>query len=137
MKYNSGEDFLNTLYKNLHMEEVVMHTASRSDNPEAKIAKYMKRLEDAHKMASDNKHKLDILKEFYYQKYVIKELPESYVELQKKIALEEGRGYIEVKENDRKEMLHQLQLNQKKSLDVSGRSRTVSSMFCFWIYLHM
>lgn len=33
MKYKNGEEFLNRLYSNLHMEEVVMHTASKSDTP--------------------------------------------------------------------------------------------------------
>lgn len=29
MKYNTGEDFLNHLYKNMHMSDIVMHTAKK------------------------------------------------------------------------------------------------------------
>lgn len=29
MKYKNGEEFLNSLYDNMHMEEVVMHTAKK------------------------------------------------------------------------------------------------------------
>ena len=40
MKDYSGEAFLNKLYKDLHMSDVVMHTANSSDNPSEKISKY-------------------------------------------------------------------------------------------------
>ena len=41
MKYQNGEDFLNHLNKNMHNEDIVMHTASKSDTSEEKIKKYM------------------------------------------------------------------------------------------------
>ena len=117
MKYQTGEDFLNHLNKNMHNEDIVMHTASKSDTPEEKIKKYMERLEKSHNKAKDNKHKMNILKQFYYNKYVIKTLPESYINLQKKIAHEQGYGNINITKEMKQEMLFQIQTEQKNSLN--------------------
>ena len=117
MKYQNGEDFLNHLNKNMHNEDIVMHTASKSDTPEEKIKKYMERLEKSHNKAKDNKHKMNILKQFYYNKYVIKTLPESYINLQKKIAHEQGYGNIDITKEMTQEMLFQIQTEQKNSLN--------------------
>ena len=38
--YDSGEEFLNELYKDLHISDIVMHTADKSDSPTTKINKY-------------------------------------------------------------------------------------------------
>ncbi|MBE6158006.1 MAG: hypothetical protein E7160_04355 [Firmicutes bacterium] len=115
--YKNGNDFLNKLYSNMHMEDVVMHTAEKSDTPDEKIGKYLDRLERVHNMAKDDSHKMDLLKEFYYRKYIINELPESYVELQKRIAREEGHGDLEVTDEMREELLKNIQSDQKNSLD--------------------
>lgn len=117
MKYQNGESFLNHLNQNMHLEEIVMHTASKSDTPEEKIRKYMERLEQTHDMAKDNKHKMNLLKKFYYKKYIIEELPEFYVKLQEKIARERGYGNLEATEGVKKEMLKQIQNDQQSSLD--------------------
>ena len=117
MKYQNGEDFLNHLNKNMHNEDIVMHTASKSDTPEEKIKKYMERLEKSHNKAKDNKHKMNILKQLYYNKYVIKTLPESYINLQKKIAHEQGYGNIDITKAMKQEMLFQIQTEQKNSLN--------------------
>ena len=118
MKYKNGEEFLNSLYNNMHMEEAVMHTAEKSDSPTEKISKYLERLERTHDIAKDNPHKMEILKQFYYNKYVIKELPESYINLQKKIARERGYGDINVTDEMKEEMLSNVQKEQEKSLDM-------------------
>ena len=76
MQYQNGEEFLNYLNKNMHLEYIVMHTAEKSDTPVKKINKYMLRLERIHNMTKNNKHKMDILKQLYYDKYIIDELPE-------------------------------------------------------------
>ena len=116
MKYQNGEDFLNHLNKNMHTEDIVMHTASKSDTPEEKIRKYMERLENSHNKAKENEHKMNMLKQLYYNKYVIKTLPESYINLQKKIAHEQGYGDINITEEMKQEMLSQIQEEQKNSL---------------------
>lgn len=118
MKYKNGEEFLNSLYNNMHMEEAVMHTAEKSDSPTEKISKYLERLERTHDKAKDNPHKMEVLKKFYYDKYVIKELPESYINLQKRIARERGYGDINVTDDMKEEMLSNVQKEQEKSLDM-------------------
>ena len=118
MKYKNGEDFLNSLYQDMHMEDVIMHTADKSDSPTEKIGKYFDRLERVHDIAKESPHKMEILKKFYYDKYVIKELPESYIHLQKKIARERCYGNITVTEEMKKEMLSTVQKEQEKSLDM-------------------
>ena len=118
MKYKNGEEFLNSLYNNMHMEDVVMHTAEKSDSPTEKISKYLERLERAHDIAKDNPHKMEILKQFYYDKYVIKELPESYINLQKKIARERGYGDVPVTDEMKEKLLSTVQKEQEKSLDM-------------------
>ena len=118
MKYKNGEEFLNSLYNNMHMEDVVMHTVEKSDSPTEKISKYLERLERTHDIAKDSPHKMEVLKKFYYDKYVIKELPESYINLQKKIARERGYGDITVTDDMKEEMLLNVQKEQEKSLDM-------------------
>lgn len=118
MKYNTGEDFLNHLYKNMHMSDIVMHTAKKSDTPVKKITQYINRLEQAHDIAQTSKHKMDVLKQFYYDKYIIKEVPENYIALQKKIAREEGRGNLKITESKKAELLQIIQKDQKSSLDL-------------------
>ena len=46
-----GEKFLDKVYKDLHLSEIVMHTANKSDDKYQKIEKYMQRLEDVTKKA--------------------------------------------------------------------------------------
>ena len=118
MKYKNGEEFLNSLYNNMHMEDAIMHTAEKSDSPTEKIGKYLERLERVHDIAKDSPHKMEVLKQFYYDKYVIKELPESYINLQKKIARERGYGDINVTDEMKEEMLLSVQKEQEKSLDM-------------------
>lgn len=117
MQYQNGEEFLNYLNKNMHLEDIVMHTAEKSDTPVKKINKYMLRLERIHNMTKNNKHKMDILKQLYYDKYIIDELPKSYIVSQQKIAREMGYGTIEIAEDMKSKMLITIQKDQKNSLD--------------------
>ena len=117
MKHKNGTEFLNKLYRDMYLSDVVMHAAKKSDTPTERIDKYLNRLEDVHNIAKTNRHKMNLLKKFYYDKYVIKELPDSYVNLQRKIARERGYGDIGETEASRKEMLKQVQVDQEKSLD--------------------
>ena len=118
MKYNNGEDFLNKLYREMHMSNEVMHKADPSDTPEEKIRKYISRLEHAHELSRKSEHSLELLKKFYYDKYLIKELPESYINLQKEIAREEGYGDISVSDEMTEKMLNQVREDQKSTLDL-------------------
>ncbi len=118
MKYKNGEEFLNSLYNNMHMEEAVIHAGEKNDSPTEKIGKYIERLEKVHDIAKDNPHKMEVLKQFYYNKYVIKELPDSYINLEKKIARERGYGDIAITDEMKEEMLLGVQKEQEKSLDM-------------------
>ena len=118
MKYKNGEEFLNKLYREMYISNEVMHKADPSDAPEEKIRKYISRLEHAHELSKKSEHSLKILKKFYYDKYLIKELPESYINLQKKIAREEGYGDIYVSDETKENMLNQVREDQKSTLDL-------------------
>ena len=71
MQYQNGEEFLNYLNKNMHLEDIVMHTAEKSDTPVKKINKYMLRLERIHNMTKNNKHKMNILKQLYRVSFLL------------------------------------------------------------------
>lgn len=83
MKDYSGEAFLNKLYRDLHMSDVVMHTANSSDKPREKVSKYMKRLERIH--GTNNENIKNHVRNLYHEKYIIKEenLPSGLSEEQK------------------------------------------------------
>ena len=118
MKYKSGEEFLNKLYREMYISNEVTHKADPSDAPEEKIRKYISRLEHAHELSRKSEHSLELLKKFYYDKYLIKELPKSYINLQKKIAREEGYGDIYVSDETKEKMLNQVIEDQKSTLDL-------------------
>ena len=118
MKYKNGEEFLNKLYREMYISNEVMHKADPSDTPEEKIRKYISRLEHAHELSKKSEHSLELLKKFYYDKYLIKELPESYINLQNKIAREEGYGDIYVSDETKEKMLNQVREDQKSILNL-------------------
>lgn len=114
MKYKSGEEFLNKLYSEMYKEYTVSRSAGKNKTPTDKISGYLKRLEEAHSTAKENEHKLQLLKHFYYDKYIIKELPDNYIAFRQRIAWERGLGDLKI---DKKEMLARVQEGQKNSLD--------------------
>ena len=67
-----GEEFIDKLYKNLYMSEVVQHTKDNKDKRLEAIKKYFDRLERIHGKA-DTKGKKKLLYGRYIDKYVIKE----------------------------------------------------------------
>lgn len=115
MKYRSGEDFLNKLFQNLHLTSYVMKTAEKSDTPEEKISKYLKRLEDIHHVVLEDEHKKELLQYFYYDRYIIKKLPDNYITLIKRQYAERGELNKEINEE---ELLKKVQEDQKASLDL-------------------
>ena len=119
MNNYQGEKFLDKVYKDLHLSEIVMHTANKSDDKYQKIEKYMKRLEDVTKRASEH-DKISLIKMYYYKKYVIKEqnVPESYFKSQEKIALDRGYGHVKYDEKTKKQEIEHIINEQKASLDM-------------------
>ena len=67
-----GEKFLNRLYKDMYLSEEVQHTSKKGDGIEETIKKYMDRLERIHNQANTESKK-NLLKSFYFRKYIIKE----------------------------------------------------------------
>ena len=118
MNNYQGERFLDKVYKDLHLSEIVMHTANKSDDKYQKIEKYMQRLEDVTKRASEH-NKISLIKRYYYKKYVIKEqnVPESYFRKQEKIALDRGYGHVKYDEKTKKQEIEHIINEQKSSLD--------------------
>ena len=117
MKYESGEEFLNALYQDMHMNPEVMFTADKSDTPVEKIGKYLDRVERVHDKAQESSHKMERLKHLYYEKYVIKELPDSFLRLKKKIAIDKAVENFEITSSMMKQWLSEVQENQKSTLD--------------------
>ena len=66
----NGEEFLNRLYKDLQFEDEVLHTAKGTSNKHESVQRYMQRLEKVHNLTGDNEHKIKLLKELYYKKYL-------------------------------------------------------------------
>ena len=68
----SGIRFLDKLYGNLYMSDVVQHTKENKDSRVEAIRKYLERLENLHKFATTESRKEYIL-DMYFDKYIIKE----------------------------------------------------------------
>ena len=113
------EKFLDKVYKDLHLSEIVVHTANKSDDKYQKIEKYMQRLEDVTKSASEH-NKISLIKMYYYKKYVIKEqnVPESHFKKLEKIALDRGYGHVKYDEETKKQEIEHIINKQKASLDM-------------------
>lgn len=118
--YNyQGEKFLDKVYKDLHLSEIVMHTANKSDDKYQKIEKYMKCLEDVTKRVSE-RDRISLIKMYYYKKYVIKEqnVPESHFKKLEKIAPDRGYGHVKYDEETKKQEIEHIINEQKASLDM-------------------
>ncbi len=113
------EKFLDKVYKDLHLSEIVVHTANKSDDKYQKIEKYMKRLEDVTKRVSE-RDRISLIKMYYYKKYVIKEqnVPESHFKKLEKIALDRGYGHVKYDEETKKQEIEHIINEQKASLDM-------------------
>ncbi len=113
------EKFLDKVYKDLHLSEIVVHTANKSDDKYQKIEKYMQRLEDVTKRVFE-RDKINLIKMYYYKKYVIKEqnVPESHFKKLEKIALDRGYGHVKYDEQDKEQEIEHIINEQKASLDM-------------------
>ena len=86
----AGIKFLDKLYGNLYMSDVVQRTRKNNDSRTEAIQKYLDRLDRLHALATDEEKK-DMVLNMYFDKYVIKEenIPwdqdkEQVIEAQKK-----------------------------------------------------
>ena len=129
--------FIDKLYKNLYLDEKVIHhgTGNKYDKFE-NIDAYLSRLESVHDKVSETGRHKEYLKKLYYDRYVIKEedIPNSYYERQKQIALERGFGHVEISDEEKRLLGEEVINNQKRSMDVwlDYFMSNDSSVYPFW-----
>ena len=114
-------DMISKVYVNLHTNQRVLNSSNKSDKKRERIIKYFNRLEEVHNKVSKTKSASaeKILKNFYYDLYVIKpeNIHESYFNNQIELARERGYGNITLTEEDKEGMISQVIEDQKETLD--------------------
>ena len=118
---NAWLDMISKFYTDLHNSDRVLKASNVSDKKRERLLKYFERLEELHNKVSKTKsvNGEKLLKNFYYDLYVIKpeDIPESYFQNQVRLARERGYGNIELTNEDKKRMTEEVIDDQKKSLD--------------------
>ena len=110
--------FIDRLYKDLYLSDSLKKHTTLKDKYQS-IKEYIIMLEKIHNKMIEHNH-IDTLKRMYYDKYVIKEenIPDSFYKHQQQMALNRGFGYIELDNDDKKELNEIIINDQKKSLDI-------------------
>ena len=128
----------------LHTTDPVEHEKTRqerldeetSQKPADKIADWLKVIEQTHMGHRDDPRVLERIKQYYHKEHVIKpeDVPESYFDLQKKIAREQGHGDVEIEEPQRQELTEVIIADQESTLDnwVDYLSSDDSDSFPMW-----
>ena len=118
---NAWIDMISKVYVNLHNNQRVLNSSSLSDKRRERIIKYFNRLEEVHNKVSETKSEAGekLLKNFYYDLYIIKpeNIPESYFNNQIVLARERGYGNIILSDKDKEIMIKQVIDDQKETLD--------------------
>ena len=118
---NAWIDMISKVYVNLHNNQRVLNSSNKSDKKRERIIKYFNRLEEVHNKVSKTKSASaeKILKNFYYDLYIIKpeNIPESYFNNQIELARERGYGNIILSDKDKERMIKQVIDDQKETLD--------------------
>ena len=118
---NAWIDMISKIYADLHNSQRVLNSSNKSDKRRERIIKYFNRLEEVHNKASETKSASaeKILKNFYYDLYIIKpeNIPESYFNNQIELARERGYGNIILSDKDKEIMIKQVIDDQKETLD--------------------
>ena len=118
---NAWIDMISKVYVNLHNSQRVLNSSNKSDKKRERIIKYFNRLEEVHNKVSKTKSASaeKILKNFYYDLYIIKpeNIPESYFNNQIVLARERGYGNIILSDKDKERMIKQVIDDQKETLD--------------------
>ena len=118
---NTWIDMISKVYVNLHNSQRVLNSSSLSEKRRERIIKYFNRLEEVHNKVSETKSASaeKILKNFYYDLYIIKpeNIPESYFTNQIVLARERGYGNITLTDKDKERMIKQVIDDQKETLD--------------------
>ena len=142
---NAWLDMISKVYTNLHNSDRVLKASNVSDKKRERLLKYFERLEELHNKVSKTKsvNGEKLLKNFYYDLYVIKpeDIPESYFQNQVRLARERGYGNIELTNEDKKRMTEEVIDDQKKSLDkwieyflYDEESKSYEMWEKFWVF---
>ena len=114
-------DMISKIYADLHNSQRVLNFSNKLDKKRERIIKYYNRLEEVHNKVSETKSASaeKILKNFYYDLYIIKpeNIPKSYFNNQIELARERGYGNITLTEEDKAGMISQVIEDQKETLD--------------------
>ena len=114
-------DMISKIYADLHNSQRVLNFSNKLDKKRERIIKYFNRLEEVHNKVSKTKSASaeKILKNFYYDLYIIKpeNIPESYFNNQIELARERGYGNITLTDKDKERMIKQVIEDQKRTLD--------------------
>ena len=118
---NAWIDMISKIYNDLHNSQKVLNSSNKSDKKRERIIKYFNRLEEVHNKVSETKSASaeKILKNFYYDLYIIKSenIPESYFNNQIELARERGYGNTSLTDKDKEKMIKQVIEDQKETLD--------------------
>ena len=134
----TGELFLDKLFKDLYKSKEVLNGARDKSQKAENIRRYMERLEELHQRVSESPRDNDrnLLKQLYYDKYVIKtsDIPESYYKHQQEILLERGYGHVSLTNEQKQELAKRVIEEQKKSLDywIDYFTSRDTSMYPMW-----
>ena len=114
-------DMISKIYADLHNSQRVLNSSNKLDKKRERIIKYFNRLEEVHNKVSETKSASaeKLLKNFYYDLYIIKpeNIPESYFNNQIELARERGYGNITLTDKDKERMIKQVIDDQKRTLD--------------------
>ena len=126
--------FIDRLYRDLYLSnDVLNHSTGAKTDKFRNLKEYFDAQEDLHQRARTLEHRKKILKELYHARYVIKpeNIPESYYQLQKEIAISNGKGYLDI---DKKKIAEEVIKNQEESLDrwIDYSLSDDAKMFSFW-----
>lgn len=116
MNINSGEKFLYSIYSDLLKDRKIISSSIKSKSKEKEIRNYLNRLDRISKKLIISNNKYDLLKKIYFNKYIIKELPDTYVESRKKQLLLDGKN-PEITDIEKEVMLKNIRDSQKESLE--------------------
>ena len=118
---NAWIDMISKVYVNLHNNQSVINSSNKSDKKRERIIKYFNRLEEVHNKVSKTKSASaeKLLKNFYYDLYIIKpeNIPESYFNNQIELVRERGYGNVTLTDKDKERMIKQVIDDQKRTLD--------------------
>jgi hypothetical protein len=120
------------------VDKSIRLTAEKVPNtPEARLSVYMDRLEKIflHKDEKIRIRNIEMLRDALYDAFIIKpeEVPESYFELQMRVARERGQAVEAIDERTREQMIAVIIEDQKKSLDAwIGYLSSNDAMYPTW-----